>query len=144
MKVEIVCVGKLKKEFIPLDSFYQKRVSNFTQFDIIEVKEGEKEAVENNLKTRLKKEFYKIAFSPEAKQVKDEYFFSQIFSQQARIQFFIGGDDGLTSDFIKSCDEIVSLSSLIFPHQLFRIMLLEQIYRGFSIVKGHPYHRSTA
>jgi 23S rRNA (pseudouridine1915-N3)-methyltransferase len=62
-------------------------------------------------------------------------------SGQSRVAFFIGGSDGLPPDLLQTAQVKVSFSRLTFPHQLFRIMLLEQIYRAFTISRGEPYHK---
>ena len=57
------------------------------------------------------------------------------------VDIFIGGPEGLTHDFIQQCDQVISLSSMTFSHPLVRVLLAEQVYRAWSIVHNHPYHR---
>ncbi len=62
-------------------------------------------------------------------------------SGASQITFIIGGDLGLSGDVLARCDERLSLSPMTFPHQMVRLILLEQVYRAFRILRGEPYHK---
>lgn len=83
---------------------------------------------------------YNIALSPSAKEL-DSMAFAELLQNKAQINFFIGGAFGLESEFVKRCDFAISLSRLTFSHQIARLVLCEQIYRAFSILNAHPYHK---
>jgi 23S rRNA (pseudouridine1915-N3)-methyltransferase len=77
----------------------------------------------------------------ESGKVYDSIGFSNIFEKENEINFFIGGAYGFEDNFLKQCNEVVSLSKLTFSHKIAKIVLLEQIYRALSIVNKHPYHK---
>ncbi|MDA3968183.1 23S rRNA (pseudouridine(1915)-N(3))-methyltransferase RlmH [Helicobacter ibis] len=83
---------------------------------------------------------YKISLSPNGKKV-DSIKFANYLKDKSDISFFIGGAYGLSYDFIQKCDENLSLSDLTFSHKIAKIILSEQIYRGFCILNNHPYHK---
>ncbi|MDA3966957.1 23S rRNA (pseudouridine(1915)-N(3))-methyltransferase RlmH [Helicobacter sp. WB40] len=83
---------------------------------------------------------YKISLSPNGKKV-DSIKFANYLKDKSDISFFIGGAYGLSHDFIQKCDENLSLSDLTFSHKIAKIILSEQIYRGFCILNNHPYHK---
>jgi 23S rRNA (pseudouridine1915-N3)-methyltransferase len=68
-------------------------------------------------------------------------FLEQTMMHQSEIIFLIGGADGLSKDILEKCSKVISLSNLTFPHQLVKVLIIEQIYRGFSIINNLPYHR---
>jgi len=68
-------------------------------------------------------------------------FLEQTMMHHSEIIFLIGGADGLSKDILKKCSKVISLSNLTFPHQLVKVLIIEQIYRGFSIINNLPYHR---
>ena len=152
-KINIITVGKLKEEFfVAACSEYQKRLSSEYKLNIIEIPQfklyenpSEKE-IEKALKTeeeKILKHIEKgivVALCIEGKQKTSEEF-AEILDTSEPITFIIGGSHGL-SDAVKAKANIkLSFSKMTFPHRLFRIMLLEQIYRGVNILKGTPYHK---
>ena len=152
-KINIITVGKLKEEFfVSACSEYQKRLSSEYKLNIIEIPQfklyenpSEKE-IEKALKTeeeKILKHIEKgivVALCIEGKQKTSEEF-AEILDTSEPITFIIGGSHGL-SDTVKAKANIkLSFSKMTFPHRLFRIMLLEQIYRGVNILKGTPYHK---
>ena len=88
----------------------------------------------------FKEKDYKISLSPNGKKV-DSIKFADYLKDKSNISFFIGGAYGLSNDFIQKCDENLSLSDLTFSHKIAKIILSEQIYRGFCILNNHPYHK---
>ena len=84
---------------------------------------------------------FNIALDVKGKQV-DSFKFAQILQDKQKINFFIGGAYGFEEKFLKKCDLILSLSDLTFSHKIAKIVLCEQIFRGFSIINNHPYHKN--
>lgn len=139
-EVYLLCPFKVKdKNILILESEYLKRITEIN-FKIIEVKD--KESVPQKIKEMGKalvilleergKEFNSIDFS--------NYLENQMNSS-SKIIFVIGGADGHDSETLKLRNDSLSLSKLTFPHQLARLLFIEQVYRAFSILKKHPYHK---
>lgn len=159
MKITILCVGKLKEKYLreAIDE-YRKRLSRYIKLEIIEVPDektpdqaSEKEECQirdregERLLRHIKREDYVIALAIDAPQY-DSLSFSEKISGfgirgTGNVVFVIGGSLGLSEDIMKRADEAVSFSKMTFPHQLMRVILLEQIYRSFRIIKGEPYHK---
>ncbi|VTS47887.1 rRNA large subunit methyltransferase [Streptococcus porcinus] len=159
MKVKIISVGKLKEKYLK-DGIteYQKRLSRFCQFEVIELideKTPENASQAENTKIlakeaeRIQKKIgsrdFIIALAIEGKQ-----FPSEVFSQQitnitvqgySNITFIIGGSLGLDASLKKRANVLMSFGLLTLPHQLMRLVLVEQIYRAFMIQEGSPYHK---
>lgn len=159
MKITILCVGKLKEKYLrEASEEYCKRLSRYIKLEIIEVpdektpeqasekeeclirdKEGER------LMKHIKKEDHVIALAIDAPQYDSLSFSKKIdrfgIQSAGNVVFVIGGSLGLAEEVMKRADETVSFSKMTFPHQLMRIILLEQIYRSFRIIKGEPYHK---
>lgn len=159
LNIKIICVGKLKERFYEAAvSEYTKRLSAFCRLEIEELnevrlpqdpsdseiasalaKEGE------NIKSRIPKGALVIAMCIEGKQA-DSTQFSEMLSSAAvsgesKICFIIGGSYGLAKDVKETAKVKLSMSKMTFPHHLARVMLLEQIYRGFKIAEGGKYHK---
>ena len=157
IKVFVIAVGKIKeKEFLPISDEYVKRISAFCELKIIELKPEplpekpsdaqvlsalSKEA--QMIKEKIPKGAAVYPLCVEGKQFSSEDFSFEIKKQTyagKQICFIIGSSYGL--DFsIKKSGKPVSFSDMTFPHKLFRIMLLEQIYRAFTIISGIKYHK---
>jgi len=84
---------------------------------------------------------FNIALDVNGKKV-DSFKFAKILENKQKINFFIGGAYGLEKEFLKKCDLVVSLSELTFSHKLVKVVLCEQVFRGFSIINNHPYHKT--
>jgi len=141
LKIDIISVGKLKKEFKDIFEIYKSRVDKTCIFNIIELKEKNINKESDDIIKLIKNDFFKILLSPQGKFIKSNDFFGNLLSINTKIQFIIGGAEGVNEKLFKNVDEAISFSNLIFPHQLFRIMLMEQIYRGICIINNHPYHK---
>lgn len=159
MKITIVAVGKVKESYFR-DAIeeYKKRLSKYCRLEIIEVpdektkehaSEGEEDLVKEKEGERilkhLKEEAYVIALSI-AGQKLDSVQFSKKLEKlgvcgSSHIQFVIGGSLGLHKSILKRVDYELSFSDMTFPHQLMRVILLEQVYRGYRIMNGEPYHK---
>ncbi len=159
MRIRILCVGKIKEKFFS-DAIaeYSKRLSRYCKLEIVEVADektpdGASETVELQIKAKegerllssMKDSDYVIALAINGKQ-HDSVAFSQKIEKLgvdgvSDIDFVIGGSLGLDERILKRADEKISFSAMTFPHQLMRVILLEQIYRGYRIMNGEPYHK---
>ncbi len=83
---------------------------------------------------------FNIALDPKGKKI-DSFEFAKLLENRNSINFFIGGAYGFEDEFLKECNIVISLSDLTFSHKIAKIVLLEQIFRGFSILNNHPYHK---
>ena len=83
---------------------------------------------------------YNIALHPDAKEL-DSFKFAKIFENNSNINFFIGGAYGFNKEFLSKCDKTISLSQLTMSHKIAKVVLYEQIYRAFTIINNHPYHK---
>lgn len=158
IKCKIIALGSLKeKYFKEACAEYQKRLSRFCDLEICEIEPvrlpdnpstGE---IENALKKEADQIIKKIpqnakviALCVEGKEMPSEKLAAQIDEISAMGQgicFIIGSSYGLSNDVKKMADLRLSLSKMTFPHKLFRVMLLEQLYRGFMINQGSQYHK---
>lgn len=159
MKITILCVGKLKEKFMQSAvQEYQKRLSRYVRLEIFEVADektpdsaSEKEEIQirdregERLFKHIKKDDYVIALAIDGKMYDSVSFSRKIdrygISGRTNVVFIIGGSLGLSGDVLERADEKISFSKMTFPHQLMRVILLEQIYRGYRIMKGEPYHK---
>lgn len=152
MKINIVCVGKIKETFFT-DAIkeYAKRISRFAELKIIEVDEESKLA---NLEQKSKIEGEKllskcsgviVALDGKGKQLSSTEIAGFVKDKnvqgKSEISFVIGGSNGLSSEILACADLILSFGKITFPHQLFRVVLIEQIYRALTIIEGLPYHK---
>lgn len=160
MRLVIVAVGQLKQgPERELARRFQDRVANsgravgLRPLDVIEI--GEARAREATERIKLEGEKIAAAVPPDAAVIvldeRGEACSSEAFAGRigrfrdegkAALAFVVGGPDGLARDVGKRADWIVAFGKMTFPHQLIRIMLLEQIYRAMTILSGHPYHRA--
>jgi len=143
-KVNIVCVGKLKEEYLrQAVAEYQKRLSRFADLKITELAEGKNLDAEAEPILRASKG-YKIALCIEGVK-EDSVAFSKrigaLCDKGTEITFIIGSSRGL-AEAVKNCADLkLSFSDMTFPHQLMRVILLEQVYRAFMILGGAEYHK---
>lgn len=151
MTINIVCVGNMKEKF---SKEYQeedcKRLSAFCKLNIIEVKEQNQLSnpemiLEKEGEEILKKlKGYSILCDINSTEIGSEKFAKKLKDlslKTSTLSFVIGGSYGVSQSVRSRCDERISFSLMTFPHNLFRIMLLEQIYRGFMIESGKSYHK---
>ena len=150
--IKILCVGKIKEKFFK-DSVeeYLKRISKYSKIEIIEVNDVDLNNKDLNLdkeKESLLKHIndkdYIVTLEIEGKQMSSEEFSQTIdktLINYPNITFIIGGSYGIHDDIKNKSNLKLSFSKMTFPHQLFRIILLEQIYRGFKIIKNESYHK---
>jgi 23S rRNA (pseudouridine1915-N3)-methyltransferase len=134
---------KISKEFIKMCSKFAKvEVHNIFNKTIARAQTiGEKEAKESY--TKAYENYltgYCIALDVLGKKV-DSFEFSELISNNAEVNFFIGGAFGFEKEFLQKCDKIISLSSLTMAHKVVTLVLLEQVFRGLAIKNNHPYHK---
>lgn len=150
--IKLITVGTIKEKYLKdaIDE-YTKRIKKYTNIELIEVKdEGlveESKAISleaEKIKKHLSPRDYIITMEIEGKQLTSEEFsekLNQIQIENSNIVFIIGGSYGL-SDEIKQMSKLhLSFSKMTFPHQLFRVLLLEQIYRCYKILNNESYHK---
>lgn len=159
MKITLVTVGKIKEKFFE-DGIkeYSKRLSRYCKLEILQVAdektpEGASEAVELQIKEKegqrilslIRDDAYVIALAIEGKMLDSEELAERIeklgVSGISQIVFVIGGSLGLSAQVMKRADYALSFSRMTFPHQLMRVVLLEQIYRSYRIMNHQPYHK---
>ncbi|MBP9996600.1 MAG: 23S rRNA (pseudouridine(1915)-N(3))-methyltransferase RlmH [Lachnospiraceae bacterium] len=159
MKISIICVGKIKEKFYSEAlAEYAKRLSKYCKLDIIELadeKTPEKasahecelitKAEGDRILAKIASDAYVIATAIEGGKL-DSVSFSKCIQKitldgKNHIAFIIGGSLGLHPDVKKRADMLLSFSDMTFPHQLMRVILLEQIYRCFRIMNNEPYHK---
>ncbi len=159
LSVTVICIGKLKEAFFrDAAAEYQKRLSRFCGLNIKELSEYSlpENPSDAQIDTALKKEgeavlneipsgAYTVALCVEGKQLSSpelaEKLESVALSGKSSVCFIIGSSFGLSDEVKQRCDLKLSFSRLTFPHQLFRVLLLEQIYRAFSITNKMKYHK---
>lgn len=148
--IKVICVGKIKdKNLKNLIDDYYKRISKYVNVQIIEIKDENKNYDEmkkesKEIENYLDNKNYNIALDRLGKDINSIEFSNLIdktFINYSNITFIIGGSLGLDKTILDKCNMILSFSSLTFPHQLFRLMLLEQIYRSFKILNNERYHK---
>ena len=158
MKITLITVGKIKERFFE-DAIaeYSKRLSRYCKLEIIQVADektpdGASENVERQIKEKegqrilaqIREGAYVIALAIEGKMLSSEELagkMQKLGVEGKGLVFVIGGSLGLSKEVMDRADHALSFSKMTFPHQLMRVILLEQIYRGFRIIAGEPYHK---
>ncbi len=157
--ISIICVGKIKEKYWnDAIAEYSKRLSRYCKLNIIEVADEKTPdnappAIEDQIKKKEAERILKhldsnaciCALAIDGKKYSSEKF-SKFISDQGlkginHIQFVIGGSLGLHDSVMEKAGEYISFSDMTFPHQMMRVVLLEQIYRGYKIISGEPYHK---
>ncbi len=158
MKINIICIGKLKEAYWrDACNEYLKRLKSYADLNIIELPEeklkGESEAEEERVKeeegkrilSRIPSGSYVITLEIKGKKLDSEKLAEKIeklgLEGKSEISFIIGGSLGLSQEVSKAADLALSFSDMTFPHQMMRVILLEQIYRSYKIIRGETYHK---
>lgn len=159
MRITVIGVGKIKEKYLTMGiDEYAKRLSRYCKLDIIELADEKtpdnaSEAEELQIKKKegerilknIKDGAYVIALAIEGKQLTSTELADKMqklgVDGESHLIFVIGGSLGLDSEVIKRADYLLSFSKMTFPHQLMRMVLLEQVYRGYRIMNGEPYHK---
>lgn len=158
LNIQIICIGKIKENYLKsaIDE-YSKRLSRYCKLQILELPDEKipdklNQSLSNDIKQKectniinhSKKDSYKIALDLTGKQLTSEEFSSkleELSMTSSTITFIIGGSLGLNQELLNNCNEKICFSKMTFPHQLIRVFLLEQIFRGFKISNNETYHR---
>ena len=150
--IKILCVSKIKEKYLKdaIDE-YQKRISKYTKLEIIEVEDIFEQNINNikkkeseNLKKYISDKDYVITMEINGKQLDSVEFSKKINDTliiNSNITFIIGGSYGIDEELLKRSNYSLSFSKLTFPHQLFRVILLEQVYRSYKIINNESYHK---
>ena len=159
MKISLITVGKLKEKYLTSAvSEYTKRLGRYCTVEIVQVadekapetlSEAEKtqilDAEGERILSHIREDAFVIALMIEGESVSSEEMASMIegcmTGGKSHIQWIIGGSLGLSEKVAERADRKISFSRLTFPHQLMRVILLEQIYRSFRIIRKEPYHK---
>lgn len=143
--IKILCVGKIKENYLKeAINDYQKRISKYHKLEIIEVPDSDISKEEDYLLKNINQKDYIITLEIEGKQIKSLELakkIDEVFITNSSITFVIGGSYGLSSKIKELSNFHLSFSLLTFPHGLFRVILLEQIYRAFKILNNESYHK---
>jgi len=159
MNITIICVGKIKEKYLKSAiEEYVKRLSRYCKLNVVEladektpdnasekeellIKEKEGEAILKNIKDNM----FVIALDLKGNMISSEELSNYIkdlgIRGESNIAFVIGGSLGISKAVLERANYKLCFSKMTFPHQLFRVMLLEQVYRGFRIISGEPYHK---
>jgi 23S rRNA (pseudouridine1915-N3)-methyltransferase len=152
MNIEIISIAKKEKSiYDPLYKELTKMISRFAKVKDTEIftkdvakshtisQEASQKAYSKVLETHINKEFC-ITLHPDGKII-DSFEFSKLLNDRMSVKFFIGGAYGFEDSFLKKSDAVISLGKITMSHKIAKVVLLEQIYRGFSILSNHPYHK---
>ncbi|MBL0707529.1 MAG: 23S rRNA (pseudouridine(1915)-N(3))-methyltransferase RlmH [Sulfurimonas sp.] len=152
MNIDILSIAKKEHStYEPLCKELTKMISRFAKVQDIELF-PKNVAKSHTISSKASKQAYTKAFlpyknksfcislHPKGKLI-DSFEFSKLINDKISIKFFIGGAYGLEEDFLKCSDAVISLGNITMSHKIAKVVLLEQIYRGFSILSNHPYHK---
>ncbi len=159
MRISLITVGKIKEKYLrDAIAEYSKRLSRYCKLEIIEVMDEKTpdhagEAAEKSIRDKeaerilkyIKEGSYIFTLEILGKQLTSEELSEKIDSLgiqgESHLVFIIGGSLGLGEEILRRSDYALSFSKMTFPHQLMRVILLEQIYRSYRIINGEPYHK---
>jgi 23S rRNA (pseudouridine1915-N3)-methyltransferase len=159
MKITLICVGKLKEKYLfQAVEEYVKRLGRYCSLEIVELAdektpEDASKALEGIIKRKegerilkaLKEDSYRVALAIEGSMLSSGELADKIaslgVSGVSHISFIIGGSLGLSEEVLGKADYKLSFSRMTFPHQLMRVLLLEQVYRAYRIISNQPYHK---
>lgn len=159
MKISLITVGKIKEKYLKeAIAEYTKRLSKYCKLEIVEVADEKTpdnagEALEDSIRDKeaerimkhIKDDMYVITLEIGGNMLSSEELSTKIeklgIQGSSHVAFVIGGSIGLGKAVLKRSDYALSFSKMTFPHQLMRVILLEQLYRSYRIMKGEPYHK---
>ena len=152
MNIEIISIAKKEKSlYEPLYKELTKMISRFSTVKDVEIfnkdvtkahtisSEASQKAYTKALEAYIGKGFC-ITLHPDGKLI-DSFEFSKLLNDKMSIKFFIGGAYGFEEEFLKKSNVVISLGKITMSHKIAKVVLLEQIYRGFSLLSNHPYHK---
>jgi len=159
MQIQIIAVGKLKESYLVQGiAEYAKRLGSYAKLDIVEVPDEQapetmSAAEEERAKSRegerilakLKEGTHVIVMAIDGQMWTSEQLSAHLADLatygQSRVSFIIGGSNGLSPEVLRRADTKLSFGRITYPHQLIRLVLTEQLYRAFKIMRGEPYHK---
>ncbi len=156
VRLDVLAVGRLKEDYwVKACDEYLKRLSRYAQMQVVEIADGSAKNAHDidtvlaeeatAIRRKLTPNTYVIALDQAGKQLTSEGLAWELSDLQTRgyshLSFVIGGSWGLESAFKKQADTTLSLGAITLPHNLARVVLLEQLYRSFRIINGEPYHK---
>lgn len=159
MNITVICIGRLKERYWrEAVGEYSKRLGSYCGLRILELKEArlpagagsaEEEAVKTTegeeILSRVNKDMFVVSLEIRGRRMSSEALAEKLQSLalegRSEIAFVIGGSLGLSEAVSRRADLKLSFSDMTFPHQMMRVILLEQIYRSFRIIRGEPYHK---
>lgn len=155
MKVKIITISKTKSEYSQAEQEFLKRLQRYATVEILNLKEEPitknrdyDEIIElegEKIMQKLDEDYYNIALHAMGQQKTSEEFSNLLEEikdfKGGKLCFIIGGPLGLSQKVLAAVDLVLSFSKMTFTHQLIRLLLLEQVYRGFEIIKGTDYHK---
>ena len=154
MRLEVISISnKLTKWEDETLNFYLKQISSFANINIQNIKPAQgrnldikevQASEEKNILKRIKQNSLIISFDRKGKQLNSLQFANltqELWSSGKSCSLIIGGSYGLSESFLEKSDYVISFSALTFPHKLFKILLIEQLYRSITIIKNKPYHK---
>ncbi len=152
MNIEIISIAKKEKSlYDPLYKDLTKMISRFATVKTTEIfskdvtkahtisPQVSQKAYTKALEAYIEKDFC-ITLHPDGKLI-DSFEFSKLLNDRMNVKFFIGGAYGFEKDFLDKSNAVISLGKITMSHKIAKVVLLEQIYRGFSILSNHPYHK---
>jgi len=152
VNIEIISIAKKEKSlYEPLYKELTKMISRFSTVKDVEIfnkdvtkahtisPEASQKAYTKALEAYIGKGFC-ITLHPDGKLI-DSFEFSKLLNDKMSIKFFIGGAYGFEEEFLKKSNVVISLGKITMSHKIAKVVLLEQIYRGFSLLSNHPYHK---
>ena len=143
--IKIICVGKVKEKYLrDMIDDYIKRISKYHKIEIIELTDSNINKEKEELLKVINTKDYNIVMDIDGNNLSSREFAEKIdktFLINSNITFIIGGSDGISPEIKELANYRLSFSKLTFPHQLFRGILLEQIYRAFKILNNESYHK---
>ncbi len=152
MKINLYSIAKKERSiYDPLYKELQKMISKFAKIEDVElfpkevtkahaISQTASQTAYSNVFSPYLKGRYSIVLHPDGKLI-DSFEFSKLLSDRMAVNFFIGGAYGFEDSFVKQCNQVISLGKLTMSHKIAKAVLLEQIYRGFTILNNHPYHK---
>jgi 23S rRNA (pseudouridine1915-N3)-methyltransferase len=145
MKIVCICVGKKHdKDLVSAIDKYQTRLNSYTDFEFELIPPSERFKESNLILKKLKDDDFVILLDEKGRQLNNSGLAQLISDSQTkslkRLVFIIGGAYGVNEKLMKRSDRTVSVSGLVFPHQLMRLILVEQLYRSFNMLAGGKYH----
>jgi len=143
--IKVIVIGNLKEKYW-LDALkeYKKRLSKYTKLEIIELEDSDLIKEKELILKRIKDKDYVIVLEIEGNELYSIELSNNLnkwLVNNSNLVFIVGGSEGLHEEVKDRSDYSLSFSKLTFPHQMFRVMLLEQLYRSFKIINNETYHK---